>query len=373
MRRKAHVLSLLAVSSAACNVPVRDSFDSFSTDSIVDHSSTAASGPTSGDDEADADETGTKLDLPGPGMNSGGDASGGCQKIDFLFIIDNSGSMQEEQANLIASFPGFMSTITETLEAGFFHVMAISTDNGEGGSTIVSCSNGSCDCTPAPLCCEHSCGASMLPSTSCNGFDCNDLPITECDRSWGAGKVHSSDGMECGIEGDRRYMLHTQPDLAGSFACSASVGLYGSGAEKPMLALNNALSDDLNGSGACNQGFLRKDAILVVTLITDEEDDNTDAEAPGSPGNPPEWIEALVEAKGGNPEAVVFLALVGDNNLPGATCAAGVAEAAPRLQAVAQGLPFGVVGSVCAPDYTPFFAAAVSVIDASCTIFEPEG
>src|SRR5204862_5903779 len=33
----------------------------------------------------------------------------GCKKIDFLFVIDNSDSMDDEQANLARSFPGFIN------------------------------------------------------------------------------------------------------------------------------------------------------------------------------------------------------------------------------------------------------------------------
>jgi len=245
---------------------------------------------------------------------------------------------------------------------------------------MTNCGGGGCTCSPAPLCCENACG-SVGGVGTCNGFQCDDLPITECDSTWGSGKIWDGTGNDCGFGGERRYMLHTEADLHQSFACAANVGTYGAGAEKPMFALAHALSEDLNGAGGCNSGFLRDDALLVVTVITDEEDDNSDAGSPGSPGEPADWIDALVEAKGGNPESVVFLALVGDSNLPGGTCEPGIdpnggapgAEEAPRLQAVADGLPFGVVGSVCAPDYTPFFIDAVSVIDASCEIFEPVG
>src|SRR5690242_21671906 len=40
----------------------------------------------------------------------------GCAKADFLFVIDNSGSMADEQDNLIASFPGFIDTIQQRSE-----------------------------------------------------------------------------------------------------------------------------------------------------------------------------------------------------------------------------------------------------------------
>ena len=40
-------------------------------------------------------------------MELGGDSStdAGCKKVDLLFVIDNSGSMADEQINLVSSFP----------------------------------------------------------------------------------------------------------------------------------------------------------------------------------------------------------------------------------------------------------------------------
>ena len=46
----------------------------------------------------------------------------------------------------------------------------------------------------------------------------------------------------------------------------------GDGSERPMEAMIAAVST-LNVPGQCNEGFLRKDALLVVTFITDEEED----------------------------------------------------------------------------------------------------
>jgi len=38
-----------------------------------------------------------------------------CEKMDILFVIDNSGSMSEEQSNLISNFSGFASLIDDYL------------------------------------------------------------------------------------------------------------------------------------------------------------------------------------------------------------------------------------------------------------------
>ncbi|MEY2931849.1 MAG: hypothetical protein RL033_2598, partial [Pseudomonadota bacterium] len=51
----------------------------------------------------------------------------GCRKVDFLFVIDNSLSMLDEQSNLARSFPGFIQVVEQVLEARDFHIMVVST------------------------------------------------------------------------------------------------------------------------------------------------------------------------------------------------------------------------------------------------------
>src|SRR5690606_41723616 len=53
----------------------------------------------------------------------------------------------------------------------------------------------------------------------------------------------------------------------------------------------------------CNEGFIRDDAILVVTFITDEDDNQGD----GSAGTPDGWKAALVSAKKGDDAGIVVL------------------------------------------------------------------
>ncbi len=344
---------------------------------------TSTAVPTTGaaDSTAGASATGggPKFDLGDDGAGGGstgapgGDA--GCAKLDFLFVVDDSGSMAGEQKNLIASFPGFIATITETLEAHDFHIMVVSTNDGSHAGKNSLCINGDCTCAPAPVCCQTACAM----GTTCDGFDCNNLPIDACDFTYGAGKRYDAGGKHCGIAGERRYMLADQPDVAAAFECVAAVGTYGSGDERPMQAAAASVSPAQNGKGGCDEGFLRDDAILVLTFITDEEDDHDMGK--GSPGDPMDWYDAVVAAKQGNEGAVVVLGLVGDSNLPGGICPPGVdpnkngngAEDAPRLQQFTQLFSHGVVGSVCAPDFTPFFTAAVGVIDAACDDFDPPG
>ncbi|MFZ6180029.1 hypothetical protein [Nannocystis pusilla] len=349
--------------------------------------STAVPTTTSGDPSAgtttDSAPPGglPKLDLGEQPQGTTGEddpLAAGCKKIDFLFVVDNSGSMADEQANLIASFPGFIDTITNTLSAKDYHIMAVSTDNGMGTGLSSTCTNGKCNCTPAPVCCENACGGSGM---TCNGFDCNDLPLSQCNYEYGTGKEFDATGKHCMLADMKRYMTESQPDLAQTFECIANVGTYGSGDEKVMLSATSALGDPQNAPGGCDEGFLRDDALLVLVFITDEEDDMAD-DGKGSPGEPAEWFQAVVAAKGGEEKSAVVLGLVGDSNLPMGLCPPGGdpnsgdgtgAEASPRLQSFVDMFSNGVIGSVCAADYTPFFAEAVGVIDTACDEFEPPG
>jgi hypothetical protein len=135
-----------------------------------------------------------------------------------------------------------------------------------------------------------------------------------------------------------------------------------------MTALLSAVGSTLNAPGGCNEGFSRDDAILVVTFITDEDDNR-------SPETPAEWRQQLIDAKGGDEEAVVMLGLVGDNNiesgLEGGPCGLLGADSAPRLQQFVQSLPHRSLGSVCAADYSPFLIRAVDVIHQACNTFSP--
>ncbi|PCC73927.1 hypothetical protein SAMN02745121_06153 [Nannocystis exedens] len=275
-----------------------------------------------------------------------GEPMGGCQKIDFLFVVDNSGSMSEEQEALAVSFDGFISSIQNTVMAEDYHIMVIDTD--AGNAFLQEC---------VVLC-------TFFPE--CEGYPCNNLPQPEgCDATLGVGLTKDPSDSECGVVGGNRYMIDGQPNLASTFECLAKVGTNGDGSERPMEAMVAAVGP-LNNAGACNDGFLRKDALLVVTFITDEEDDEE------SNGNPVGWNAALVAAKYGLEKNIVVLGLIGDPDQPNPVCT-GQAEASPRLREFAESFTYGSWGSICSPDYAPFFDAAVSVIDTACQTFEPPG
>ena len=167
-------------------------------------------------------------------------------------------------------------------------------------------------------------------------------------------------------------MVEGQTDLDTTFACVAEVGITGSGDEQTMEALGSAISESMTSEGGCNQGFIRDDALLVVSIITDEEDDPEFQTGFGSDGDPGQWYQAVVDRKGGNPDNAVVLALVGPR--PPDDCppllksvnAVDGAEVAERILQFTDMFPFGFVGPVCSDNYKSFF-------DQACDEFEPPG
>ena len=313
-------------------------------------------GDGDGDDETgDGDgDSGPKFDTPAGDGTGGGEE--GCQKVDFLFVVDNSISMGDEQQNLGNSFPNFIDTIQGQVEADDYHIMIIDTDDiDKWGEKWDKCFNKCMDKDPGDSCL----------TVWFDDLICGQLPPapSECDQSLGAGRNVGAGGppIACDIDGGKRYMTQDQTDLDGTFECVADMGATGNSNERPMEAMLAALGPQTEQNG-CHPGFLRDDAILVVTLISDEEET-------GSPGDPSSWRTDLLALKDNNETAIVVLALSGDAETPGQEC-----TPTPKLtQFVDSFGERGFVESVCEPDYGPFFDQAVEVIDYACDNFEPEG
>ncbi|HVI01336.1 MAG TPA: hypothetical protein VM869_21610 [Enhygromyxa sp.] len=344
MSRSVLLLSSIALGLAACGKPDAAEADD---DGTGIGSETQDS---EGDGDGDPSEGGDKLDM-GPPADAPIGETIGCNKIDFLFVIDSSGSMQNNQANLIASFPGLVAAMMDNVEADDWHVMVIDADGQWGGS---DCANA---CTSLGLCPDE-------PS-----FPCDTPPPQLCDISLGAGQVapmgEAASNQDCAIAGGARYIQSGEPDLLSAFSCVAKVGIDGSDAERPMDALVRALGTELNEPGGCNEGFVRDDAILVITIITDEPDEHSD-------GDPADWADAVIAAKGGNAEAIVVLGLLPDGDLAMPLCG-DEAVLAPRMTEFLQLFDASSRASVCEPDYSPFFLDAVSVISQTCETFDPIG
>ena len=244
----------------------------------------------------------------------------GCRKVDFLFTIDNSGSMAGDQANLVANFPGFITGIQNVLE------------------TVD----------------EYQVGVVTSDTYNYNVAGCQAISSLVVQT----GGSNSSNSM-CGPYAAGANYMTEADDLATAFTCAAQVGTSGSGAERQMQATVEAVQKVEGGPGQCNEGFIRDDALLVIVIITDESDSD-------SPGDATSWYNDVVAAKAGIPENVVVLALI---NPADGSCGGDIADGISAFTGM-----FGDNGfeaGVCVPDYAPFFAEAVGVIENACDNFMP--
>lgn len=282
--------------------------------------STTGAGPSSG---TTVDETTTAADTL-PLFDQGripdiAVAEQGCNKVDFLFVIDNSSSMAAHQVNLVNNFPAFIDGIQNALDNTFsYQVGVITTDAYE--FNVVGCQQLS----------------SLVVQTG------------------GA----SSSNMVCGPYADGANFMTEADDLAESFSCAAAVGVSGSGNEQPQLAMAGAVQRIEGDPGECNDGFIRDDALLVVVIIGDEYDN--------SPGSPMSYYDIVVEAKLGFAENVAVVAIIDG---PGNPCGFGASVEVAAFTEL-----WGVNGfevPICIGDYGPYFEEAIAVIDEACENYVP--
>ena len=185
-------------------------------------------GRTGGDDTGGDDGPDAGGDPVFPPDDSGG--SSGCQKIDVLFVIDNSGSMGQEQMNLITNFPMFINVLNQS---GLDYRVAVTTTAREyhysmsfpvGGNIPMNTGAGE--------------NGAMINPASCN--------MT------------------------KRWIEKTDPTPAQTFSCVANVGTNGNADEMPLGAMRDAFEDRM--ADMTNAGFHRPDALLGVVFLTDEND-----------------------------------------------------------------------------------------------------
>ena len=154
-------------------------------------------------------------------------------KVDILFVIDNSGSMGEEQLTLTESFTSFIDQFrSRNLN---FQIGVISTDvqtdpdwwTGTGAWLRVS--------------------------------------------GWGF-FGQSGSGTLVGLGANPRLLTPNTPNLVQTFQENARLYTYGWFEEAGILAAYKALSPERLAVGAANEGLVRDDALLAVVVLSDEDE-----------------------------------------------------------------------------------------------------
>jgi hypothetical protein len=171
--------------------------------------------------------------------------------VDILVVVDNSRSMQLEQANLAEQFPMLIHSLLNPeidpatgkpvhVPAYDLHIGVISTDMGTGGYSVETCADpidgddGILQHTPSPL-------------------------VEGCDAAYSSYLSYLADPPD----------VAAVEKMARDFGCIATLGIDGCGFEQQFKAADKALT--VHASGA-NAGFLRPDSILTILFVTDEED-----------------------------------------------------------------------------------------------------
>jgi hypothetical protein len=198
----------------------------------------------------------------------------------------------------------------------------------------------------------------FIPDYPCGVY--SELTKDKCYTTMGAGVIFNAGiaatNVPCAVDGGRRYVTHEQTDLKQTFSCLARVG-QGGGLRigEPLVA---AVGPYLNSEDGCNAGFLRPDALLMITTVTSGADDFSD-------GTPEDWFDAVVAAKNGDPNAVIMLGI--------GKWVADPYTGQSRLSRFVRMFPFHKYGHISAPDYGEHFAAAVDLVDEACEAFTPPG
>jgi hypothetical protein len=239
-----------------------------------------------------------------------------------------------------------------------------SNNNGEGWGNLLCnelCPNLACK-VGEPCCGWYGQEWEGTPCCPALDYPCPEFsPVTACDWAWGAGTVFPAgvDGeanKPCPIDGGGRYLKKGQTNLAETFACIAKVGTSGN----TLLgqALTAAMQSNINDPGGCNPGFLRKDALLMVTFIATNMDEPSD-----STGTPAEWAQAVLDAKHGDDKSVVMFNILMAHP-----------ECLPydRICQLTEMFPYHRHQDADA-DYGPAFVEAAGLVETACAGFEPPG
>lgn len=303
---------------------------------------TAGSGPTgSTPDPTGSAETGEPTDATGAdgtGSGEGGSESSTsgdppppaepCTAVDMIFVVDNSDPMLEEQLRLLGTAFAFVQQVQQTIPTLVedIHIGVITTD---------------------------------------------DELFVRPDESGGTGGL----GCEMPYEGGNPWMISSSLTLQAELECALTVGAEGSPNERPMDMLTGALSDVNLAPMGLHNGFLREEALLVVVLVTNEEDEIEDDTAWGSAGEPADWVATVAGRKGGWVNNVVVLSLLGTpkpNACPEFQWdGTEGAQIAPRLIEYTESFPQGAVGDICLPEYATFMLGVVPGVAAACAAYTP--
>ncbi len=196
--------------------------------------------------------------------------------VDILFVIDNSGSMAEEQATLAANFSAFIDVLEAPNVDANYRIAITTTDDGhpwcdgtspEGGAFVASScrerlsqfifgAGTAIEVDRRAEACENLCPEALGDlETTPTAARPGDVPVS---RPW----LERIDGIA---------NLPDGVDTVSAFQCMGPQGIDGCGFEAPLEAMYKALLHAYTEDEP-EWGFVRPGALLAVVFVTDEVD-----------------------------------------------------------------------------------------------------
>jgi len=207
-------------------------------------------------------------------------STSGVDKVDLLFMIDNSKSMRVNQENITVQLPRLVKILASGDKDGdnkqdftpvsSLHLAVVTTDMGtQAGPRSSTLANGGCNKLNSAGAPVGDDGVMINTSTS-TAAGCAGLSGARYQTF-----VPSAMGADASA-------------FAAQFACIAAVGIGGCGLEQPLESIWKAVGPSADTSqpynhfvygvghgnfgDKANAGFLRDDSVLAIISVSDEED-----------------------------------------------------------------------------------------------------
>ncbi len=184
-------------------------------------------------------------------------------KVDLLFMVDNSGSMKLKQQQLNAQFKNLIGRLDDFAAHGrpaSYHIGVVTSDYGTGANKPTMNKN------------PHGDGGNLVNVGAAAAMDCRQIDTRMRVNGDPSGNFIVYDQTHPGADGKPSNNFPSGQDLAKTFTCMASVGDGGCGMEHQLESVYQALKPAALAAGQNNAGFLRPEALLVVVFVTDEDD-----------------------------------------------------------------------------------------------------
>ena len=195
----------------------------------------------------------TPADASGLGGSSGSNGTGGTavggslgtvnREVDILMMIDDSSSMRTMQQKLYDQLPAFIQSLQSLPAPPSLHLAVVSSDLGAPGDSATSIG-----CTAQG---DQGVFHAMPQGTCVNStLTTGDTFISDADM----------------------MPNYTDP-LSSVVQCISLLGDQGCGFEHQLGSIDRALGADGRGAAPSqNAGFLRPEALLVILILTNEDD-----------------------------------------------------------------------------------------------------